>query len=61
MKKTTNTSEKIKAIMLAEEGTNGPIVTKQEVGLLSLSFGQEDLNKMVDKINEIIVILNKMI
>lgn len=31
------------------------------IGLLSASFGQEDLNKMVDKINEIILRLNNMV
>lgn len=34
---------------------------KKEIGMLSASFGQEDLNKMVDKINEIILHMNNMI
>lgn len=37
------------------------IVKNSPINLLSVSFGQEDLNKMAEKINEIIVHLNNVV
>lgn len=38
-----------------------PSFPKHQIGELSISFGQEDQNKMVDKINEIIRRLNDVV
>lgn len=33
----------------------------EPIGLLSLTFGQEDLNKLVDKVNELVVNANRVV
>lgn len=51
--KKTKKSKKAKETPKVEE--------KHQISPSSISFGQEDLNKVVEKINEIIAHLNKVI
>lgn len=37
------------------------IETVRAIGKLALSFGQEDLNKLVDKVNELVDRVNSML
>lgn len=50
-----------KTIQKVEEKVEEIAVVKTHINPLSASFGQEDLNKMVDKINEIILHLNSVV
>lgn len=57
MKKTTK--KKLKVVADSVPTVESPVHTA--INLLSVGFGQEDLNKVVDKINEIIVNLNSVL
>ncbi len=53
MKKTTKKTKKVVEIPVE--------VIKEQISALSLSFGTEDMNKVVEKINEIIASINKVL
>ena len=72
MKKTIHRSSKTGKLVTEEFAEEHPATTETEkvevkesvrepIGMLSANFGQEDLNKMVDKINEIIVVVNNVV
>lgn len=63
MKKITKkvTKKATKVRVLVNNATITMTSPKPLISILSVSFGQEDMNKMVDKINEIIMNFNGVV